>query len=267
MTYLDAINILKENKLEISDIKDILKYIFYFDYNLIAIDGNNNIDIKKFNTILKKIKKGYPIQYITSNMEIRGLKLVVNKDVLIPRSETIEFIYNYLKNNYNFNNSSILDLCSGSGIISLLIKKEYPESKVIGSDISTKALKISKLNALNNNLEITYVKSNYFKNINNKYDYIISNPPYVPYSKKTKELKYEPKISLFATNNGLSEYEKIFIDIDKFLNNNGSIFIELEETNAEQIKKLFLKYNPKYEISIYFDLNKKPRYLIGKKYE
>ena len=267
MTYFDALSILKDNNLEVSDIKNIFKYCFLFDYNTIGINGKDVIDEKLFNLILNKIKKGYPIPYITSNVDIRGIHLFINKNVLIPRSETVDFIYNYIVNNFNLNNSTILDLCTGSGLISLLVKKEFPYSIVEGSDISLKALSVAKENARINNLDIKFTYSNYFKRIKRKYDYIISNPPYVPLSSLTKELKYEPKLALFAKNNGLSEYQKIFKEIDLYLNKSGHLFIELEENNYKEIENLFLKYNPKYKVDIYFDLKKKPRYLIGVKNE
>ncbi len=266
MTYNQALYLLKEEKIELSEIKDLFS-LFDFDFNLIGVNGEKIIDEKKFNKYYKLIKDNYPISYITKSYKTHSLDLYVDKHVLIPRSETIEFIYNYIIKNYDFNLKRILDLGSGSGIISLLIKKEFPLSIVEGVDISSKAVNISKLNAKRNNLEVNYFISNYFKKVKHKYDYIISNPPYVPNSKKTKELKYEPKIALFAKYNGLEEYEKIFKDIDSYLNNKGIVFIELEETNYEKIKNIFLKYNPKYKVDYYIDMNKKVRYLIGKKHE
>lgn len=266
MTYNQALYLLKELKIELSEIKDLFS-LFNFDLNLIGVNGENIIDERKFNKYYKLIKSKYPISYITNSYKTHSLDLYVDKHVLIPRTETVEFIYNYILNNYDLNLKRVLDLGSGSGIISLLLKKEYPFSIVEGVDISYKAINISRLNAKKNNLEVNYFISNYFKKVKNKYDIIISNPPYVPYSKKVQELKYEPKLALFAKNNGLEEYEKIFKDIDLYLNNLGSVFIELEETNYEKIKNIFLKYNPKYKVDIYFDMNKKARYLIGKKYE
>ena len=259
--YLLSLNI------ELSEIISLLKYVFNIDYNLIAINGDKVLDIKKVNKIIKLIKKGVPIAYISRYIDIRGLKIYVNRNVLIPRSETIEFICNYIYSKYNLNNSKVLDLCTGSGIISLLLKNKYKDIILDASDISYKALKVARINSRINNLDINYIHSNYFNKINNKYNYIISNPPYIPTKATNLEIKYEPKLALFAGDDGLKAYKKIFSIFDKYLLNNGKIFIELEADNYINIINLFKEYNPNYSVEIYKDLENRNRYLIGSKNE
>ena len=264
MTYFEAVNILKKFNIELSEIKEFLS-LFNFDINLIGINGDKEIDNIKFNKYLKLIKKEYPISYITNSFKSHGLNLYVDKNVLIPRTETIEFIYSYIKNNYDLNNKKVLDLCSGSGIISLSIKKLFPNSIITGSDISSKAIEIANINKEKNNLDVTYIKSNLFNKINSKFDMIITNPPYICNKNKIPSLKYEPKIALYANNNGLEIYERIFKDVDNYLLDFGVLCVELESNNSSDIVNLFKKYNPNYSIEIYKDIENKERYLIATK--
>ncbi len=207
---------------------------------------------------LKLLKKGYPIQYLIGYVNFYGNKIIVNRNVLIPRFETeflVEKTLKYIKK-LNIKNPTILDLCTGSGCIAISLKKELKNSIVYASDISQKALKIAKKNIKLNKVEIKLLKSNLFKKIKNiKFDVIISNPPYV--SKKEKlpiEVRYEPKKALFSKNNGLALTAKIIKESNKYLKDKSILAIESNYNINQKFK------NKRYIIEK--DLNKNYRYIF-----
>lgn len=226
---------------------------------------------KNINDDLKMLKQGYPIQYLIGYVNFYGNKINVNENVLIPRYETeglVEKTINYLKSKRE--NSTILDIGTGSGAISIALKKEITSLKVTGCDISIKALEVAEDNAKNNHVDIDFIKSDIFSNIKSKFDVIISNPPYISENESIEEIvkKYEPNIALFAKNNGLYFYEEIIKEASKYLNNGGLICFEIGSTQAEDIILIAKKYLTNYDISIGKDLSNKNRYayiLMNKK--
>ncbi len=231
------------------------------------LDKEELIKLGKYNKKnLKKIQNNYPIQYIIGYVNFYGLKINVNKNVLIPRFETeylVEKTLKYIKE-LNFNNPKILDLCTGTGAIGLTLKKELPSSNVTLSDISGKALKIAKKNKKELNLDVKIIKSDLFNKINDKYDIIISNPPYV----MTEEILppnvlKEPKIALYSGEKGLNHIEKIFKSINEHTNDKYLIALEINEKSEKELTKLIKKYFSK-NINYKFekDLAEKTRYLF-----
>ncbi len=204
-------------------------------------------------------KKKIPIEYITNKTFFMNMELFVNKNVLIPRKET-EYLVSHIIDEYkNRKNIEVLDLCSGSGAIGLSIKKYLPESNVVLVDKYNKPIKISKLNAKMQNLDLKFVKSDlnkYFYD-NNKYDLIISNPPYVDKKFKLDEyVKKEPKKALLAKGNGLN-FIKIIIDNYYYLlKENGCLYIEFGFDQKEKIRQYVSnKYKYKF-ISDQFNIER-----------
>ncbi len=231
------------------------------------LDKEELIKLNKFTKKnIKKIENDYPVQYIIGYVNFYGLKINVNKNVLIPRYETEYLVEKTLKYiaKLNFTNPKILDLCTGSGAIGLTLKKELPESTITMSDISSKALKVARKNKKELNLNVKLIKSNLFKKINDKYDVIISNPPYVTISEKlpTNVLK-EPVLALYSGEKGLDHIEKIFKSIHKYTNKKYLIALEINEKSEEDLTKLIKKY---FDSSIKYkfekDLAEKTRYLF-----
>lgn len=209
---------------------------------------------KNVNKDLKLLKKGYPIQYLIGYVNFCGNKIIVNKNVLIPRYTTeylVEKSIKYFKK-LNINKPVILDLCTGSGCIAITLKKEFKDSIIYASDISKKALKLAKKNAKKNEVNIIFIKSNLFKNLKNKkFDLIISNPPYVSTSEKLqKQLNFEPKIALFSKNNGFYHTDEILLKSNKYLKKKSILALE---TNMNFNNKKYL---------IEKDLEEKNRYLF-----
>lgn len=190
---------------------------------------------------LKLLKKRYPIQYLIGYINFCGNKILVDKNVLIPRFTTetlIEKTLDYIKR-LNIQNPVILDLCTGSGCIAIAIKKELKDSIVYASDISLKALKVCKKNIKLNNVDIKIIKSDLFDNIKNiKFNVIISNPPYVnPMEELSKEVEYEPKLALFSEDNGNFHVKKIITDSKKFLKDKSILAMETNLFTNQYIKK------------------------------
>ena len=183
-----------------------------------------------------KLWRDYPIQKIIGYIEMANVKIKVNKKVLIPRYETEELILlaiQLIKEKGKYHN--ILDLCCGSGFIGIALKKAFPSLNILQSDISNAAIKQTLINLKINNLKNNVIKSNMFHNIYQKFDVIISNPPYLLKNDKknmTKSvLKYEPQKALFAQEEGMFFYYQIEKNLSKYLNKNGLIILEINPVN------------------------------------
>lgn len=194
-----------------------------------------------------------PIQHILGYSRFMGEKFVVNKNVLIPRDETeilVNCAFELLKNKKEKIN--ILEIGIGSGCISCSLAKKLKdyEIEILGIDISLEALKTALFNISNLNLikKVVVRKSDIFSKIREmeKFDLIISNPPYIPKNKKDEldftVKNFEPEIALFAQDNeGIDFYKKIIKDAPKFLKKDGFIAFELGINQSRQVKKLLEK--------------------------
>ena len=218
-----------------------------------------------FSLIDKHIEKNMPLSHLAGFEYFYDRKFKVTKDVLSPRMETEELIYKvieYIKS-INKNNIKILDLCTGSGIIGITLRKEL-ESKsieVVASDISEEALKVAKENAIMNEAEVKFIQSDIFENINEKFDIIVSNPPYIAYNDKvTMEenvLNYDPHLALFAEEDGMYFYREIVENAKEYLEEDGLVFFEIGYDQREKILKLANENGFKAEV--YKDINGRDR--------
>ncbi|MBR2833470.1 MAG: peptide chain release factor N(5)-glutamine methyltransferase [Bacilli bacterium] len=214
---------------------------------------------------IKKYKQGVSLQYIVGNVDFYGNKIKVNENVLIPRFETellVQKTYKYIKK-YFSNKVRILDIGTGSGCISVALGKML-DAAIDAVDISSLALEVAKENVLENNVSVNLILSDIFSNVNDKYDVIISNPPYIAYDEKIDEVvkNNEPHLALYAENNGLLYYERILKDANMYLNDKSLIAFEIGEKQGEDIKLLARKYFPLASITIEKDLPGKDRYLF-----
>ena len=209
---------------------------------------------KNLKPIIKKINKDYPVQYLIGNVNFYGYNINVNKNVLIPRFETetlVEKTINYIKK-LKLTNSSLLEVGTGSGCISIVLKKELDGLKITSLDISKKALKMANKNAKLNNADINFINCDIFKyKPINKYDILISNPPYV---KETDDIdnsiKYEPKNAIFDNENGLKYYKRMLELGKTFLNKKNLIAFEISYNMSKVLKALAKEYYPKSKILV-----------------
>ncbi len=210
------------------------------------------------------LKSNYPIQYLIGYVNFYGNKIIVNENVLIPRYETELLVDKVIKRvSKEFVNPKILDLCTGSGAIAISLKGKI-DSIVIASDISANALKVAEMNSKINNADIKFIESDLFNNINDKFDIIISNPPYVKTNEYVEEKvkKYEPNIALYAGDDGLYFYKKILSEIKNHLNDKYLIAFEIGCTEGNEIKKIAKEYLNNANVVVEKDYSNKDRYIF-----
>ena len=223
-----------------------------FNENLV-LELTEEDEQKYFQLINKHIKDDTPLSHLVGFEYFYDRKFKVTSDVLSPRMETEELVYkviDYIRKN-NLTNIKILDLCTGSGIIGITLKKELEEFdvKILASDISSRALTVAKENASSLEADISFVESDLFSNIQDKFDIIVSNPPYIAHDdKKTiKEnvLNYDPHLALFADEEGMYFYRNIIEKSRPYLNEKGIMFFEMGYDQKEKI--ITLGENNKFE--------------------
>ena len=265
-----AANILKDENIENIeyDIKTILRDTFDIEYNKFVMDMDNEFEADKsleyeFISRIEKRKKHIPLQYIINKQNFYGLDLYVNESVLIPRYDTENIVDCIVKDFEGSKDISVLDLCTGSGCIAISLKKNGFE-KVFALDISDKALEVAKHNAYIHNADITFIKSDLYKELPNdiRFDLIVSNPPYIrtgEIEKLDDEVKdFEPKLALDGGKDGLDFYKKILNLSKDFINNNGSLYFEIGYDQAKDVVDL-AKKEGYYNIKIIKDLSGKDR--------
>lgn len=224
----------------------------------------NQSELIHFCNAVDRLKNHEPIQYIIGIVDFLGLKIHVSKDVLIPRSETEELIFLIKKYNPNFS-GKVIDIGTGSGCIALSLAKDNPNSRVFGIDVSEGALAIATKNAITNTISnVSFFKHHILeKELEDEYDMIVSNPPYVSYAEKSEMrrnvLDYEPHLALFTPDDDvLVFYRKIASIAQNKLKQNGQIWLELNPTYSKEIADLFSQFS---FVEVIEDMYKKNRFL------
>jgi len=195
--------------------------------------------VNKFEAMIESRLKGMPVAYLVGKKEFWSMEFDINPSVLVPRPETELLIEQAVEVLGNHHSPSILELGTGSGIISIVLSKELREPIITATDVSHEALIVAKNNAdKHNSNDINFILSNWFDTIDNdKFDLIISNPPYVDKSKLTnKELfgiDMEPDVALYSKNNGTSDLEIIIKNSPSYIKNGGWLFLEHGYDQAE----------------------------------
>lgn len=212
------------------------------------------------------LEEGKPLQYVIGNVNFYGIKYYINENVLIPRFETEELVENTIKyvNKYFAEPVDIIDLGCGSGVIGLTLEKKISTKSVDLIDISKKALEVTKVNKENLKSNANLYQNDFLKNIEKKYDVIISNPPYIKNNEQIEQIvkDNEPHLALYAGDEGLDCYESILSDTGKNLKERAIIAFEIGYTQAEDIKTLASKYLDNIRIEVKKDLSEKDRMLF-----
>lgn len=221
-------------------------------------------DLAKIRPLLSRRAKHEPVQYICGSTEFYGLEFKVGPGVLVPRPETELLVDTVLKKVSA--NSTVLDLCTGSGAIAVSLKKEKPELSVTATDISQEALKYAQINTSFHDLEIEVLEGDLFAPVSGRrFDIITVNPPYV----KTTEtplmgkdvLAHEPQLALFSGEDGLNLLRKIAAEGKAFLNPGGFLISEIGFQQGGECKELFDSCGWR-DISILQDYTKKDRFVL-----
>ena len=208
----------------------------------------SELNKKKFEGLVNKRLKGYPIAYLTKQKEFWSHKLYIDETILIPRPETELLVEKTLELISIHSLNDILELGTGSGAIAIAIASEKPMLNIKATDIKTAALKIARHNTDSYKIKnIEFIKSDWFCNIK-KYDYdlIVSNPPYISNNDpclKNSGIKFEPTSALISGQDGLDDLKKIIQKSSYYLKNNGWLIVEHAYNQGVQVRKTFLENN------------------------
>ena len=201
--------------------------------------------------IFQQLSAHKPAQYIIGQADFYGMQLKVDERVLIPRPETEELVELILAENPE-TNLSVLDIGTGSGAMALALAKNRPDWSVTAADISQDALDVASENAKKQNLQIFLKKSDCFTEISEKYDIIVSNPPYISHEDESEVslnvLHSEPHLALFADEDGLAIYRRIAEDAKDYLKDGGKIYLEIGYKQGQSVPELFRKYLPEKSV-------------------
>jgi len=276
MSIQEVLKILTDSGIESNEANVEVKMLLehFANYGVKDIIMGNKLTSDKIELIKEKAKlraqTHQPIQHIIGFADFMGEKFIVNPSVLIPRDETELLVKTAVEIIEKHNLQSALDVGTGSGCIACMIAK-LTECRIIGLDVSNDALNTALDNASRLNLfnKAIFRKSDIFSNIkpDEKFDIIISNPPYIPPSEKLniqQEVKFDPEIALFTSDDkGLEFYEKISSQAPDLLNNSGYLLFELGIGQAADVKEI-MSVSGFQDIKIFKDLAGIERVIAGK---
>ena len=261
-------------EIEYFNAKLLLEKVFNCKDNYLVINNEKDLTPEQenyFKNLVKAVKAGEPVQYITNKQEFYDCEFYVDENVLIPQQDTSFVVYKALSiiNSMNYNRPiKILDLCTGSGAIAIVISKMLKEKNIAfemtASDISEGALKVAMKNATKiiPDVKINFILSDLFDKVDGKFDMIVSNPPYVrseDIKKLSLDVQNEPHIALDGGIDGLNFYRKISEKIDEHLTNKGYLVLEIGYDQGKKVCELFENSN------FFKDLNKNDRCVIYQK--
>jgi len=237
-------------------------------------------DLEKLNSKTTRLTNGEPVQYVTGIASFCGMDFKVDSNVLIPRQETEILVETICDSSLSVVEAAvektinILDIGTGSGCIPIAIKKSHPEANVFAVDISEKALEIAKQNAKSNQTEVNFAKYDILSNdkfpFDEKFDIIVSNPPYVMNSEKSLMHKnvtdFEPALALYVEDNDpLLFYRSILKFIERHQpEQKPLVFFEINEHLGNEMLSLCQSFG--YNAEIIKDLNEKDRFVKARKY-
>lgn len=223
---------------------------------------------QKYKNCIDARVQGKPVAYIIGEKEFYGLSFKVNADVLIPRPETeliVDEVLGLYKQGIEF--ESILDIGTGSGALAITLKHHLPQAQVMAVDISEKALDMAQNNAQHHEVNINFVCSDLLQNVNQSFDLMVANLPYVPWSDQadlSKEVQHEPEKALFADQDGLALYEALIKQARKHLNPQGLLVCEFGIHQSKALHKIF-EQNAFTVLKCIQDLSQIDRVIVAQK--
>lgn len=266
-----ASSFLEQNQLE----GHMIEYVFLqrkhwnkTDYLLHMHEPITAEDQKQINEDMAKLLAHYPPQYLIGSEAFLDYRFKVTPDTLIPRPETEELVEKCLKLTQKQANQAlkVVDVGTGTGAIAISLKDKRPTWQVCAVDLSSAALEVAKENAQQIGVALEFVLSDCLDEVAGPIDILISNPPYI--SQAEYELmdvsvrEFEPKMALFAENNGLAIYEKLAQQAQSKLAKDGKIFLEIGFMQGPAVKELFQVAFPKKQVSIHQDLFGNDRMIV-----
>lgn len=272
-----AIGLLRNAGIETAqlDAEVLLAYVLDIDRTSLYLNQEIALDTEKvshFKSLIEKRLTHIPISYLTGHKEFMSLDFKVNENVLIPRPET-EILTEYvIKSDITYN--KILEIGTGSGAIAISIAKYKQNAFVLATDLSINALMLARENAIINGVErrVSFVQTDLFDAISMdyKFNWIVSNPPYIPtddIEKLSKEVKYEPILALDGGKDGLDIIREIIHNTHKFLAPNGRLAIEIGYGQNEAVLKIAKETGKYFDYSFINDYAGIPRVFCCSKYK
>ncbi len=269
------INNLKQNNIENSTLKAkiLLANILNVKKEYLLIHSEEEVkqeDKIKYENCIKELIKGKPLQYITNKQEFMGLNFYVDENVLIPQPDTEILVEKAIEIAETTQKNKILDMCTGSGCIAISLAKKINNAQITAVDISNSALNVANKNAINNNVEnkIKFVNSDMFNNIEEKFDIIVSNPPYIETETINKleiEVQNEPHLALDGGIDGLKFYKIIANNAFEYLNENGYLLLEIGYNQQNSVTQLLQDIGKYKNIETIKDLGGNYRVVIARK--
>lgn len=244
--------------------KDISFLYIYPDFQL-----NEEVE-EKFVKIINKRRENYPLEYILNSADFYKRDFYVDERCLIPRWDTENLIEAVKEKSKNISNPKILEIGPGSGAISITLVLELKNAFITGADISKDALKVCNINLNKYQIDnVEFIYSNLFENIKDKYDIIISNPPYIKSEEMNslqEEVKKEPVLALDGGEDGLDFYKTISEESRDYLKKDGFLIFEIGHDQYDKVKEILI--NNKYiDINYKKDIQGFKRVIFGKKGE
>lgn len=249
------------------DARLLLEEVCGTDRGYMLVHGDNPVTDLQTQTYKEYIscrKSRIPLQHITGYQEFMGLRFRVTEDVLIPRQDTETLVEEVMR--YLHDGMRILDMCTGSGCILLSLLHYSNDCMGVGSDISQKALAVAKANAESLGKEATFVQGDLFEPIEGKFDFIVSNPPYIP-TKVIETLEaevkdHDPISALDGMEDGLYFYRKIVERAGEYLYPGGMLFFEIGCEQAEDVRKMMTEAGY-HDVTVCKDLSGLDRVVYG----
>lgn len=247
-----------------------LLFEYVFDMNrtayLMKADSEASDKVSEYRTVIDERATRKPLQHITGVQEFFGLEFMVNENVLIPRQDTEILVEEAIRIIKEFD-YKVLDMCTGSGCIAITIGKNCKNVIVTGVDISSEALKVSKINKERNSADnVNFLQSNLFENINDKYNIIVSNPPYIEsdvIDTLMKEVKdFEPRLALDGEADGLKFYREITKQSLEYILPGGYLLYEIGHNQGEAVSSI-MKENGYTSVKVIKDLAGLDRVVVG----
>jgi len=202
--------------------------------------------VEQFWNLVRQRGARVPLAYVLKTREFMGLNFYVDPNVLIPRPETellVEKALMQIQTEFHGNTVRILDLGTGSGAIAVALAVHCPSAVIIATDISEQALAVARYNARQHGVSVDFRQGNLFEPVKGqKFDLIISNPPYVSteeYLHCSPEVKQEPLLALLGGEDGLDFYRHIAAESDEYLASEGMIILEIGNLQGLKVTKLF----------------------------
>lgn len=266
-----ASSFLEQNQLE----GHMIEYVFLqrkhwnkTDYLLHMHEPITAEDQKQIDEDMAKLLAHYPPQYLIGSEVFLDYRFKVTPDTLIPRPETEELVERCLKLTQKQANQAlkVVDVGTGTGAIAISLKDKRPTWQVCAVDLSSAALEVAQENAQQIGVALEFILSDCLDEVAGPIDVLISNPPYI--SQDEYELmdvsvrEFEPKMALFAENNGLAIYQKLAQQAQSKLAKDGKIFLEIGFMQGPAVKEIFQAAFPKKQVSIHKDLFGNDRMIV-----